>query len=59
MTLHLRSCELAIDDPRADVRVARRHQIETRDALVNDTHGDPLPWKRGARRHPSNSEKST
>jgi hypothetical protein len=47
MTLHIRSCELAIDDPRADVRVARRHQIETRDALVNDTRCDPLPWKRG------------
>lgn len=46
MTLHLRSCEIAIADPRADVRVARRHQIETRDALVADTYSAPIVWMR-------------
>jgi hypothetical protein len=53
MTLHIRSCEIAIDDPRADVRVARRHQIETRDALVNDTNRNPLPWKRRVNLNPT------
>lgn len=56
MALHLRSCEIAIDDPRADMRVARRHQIETRESLKAELHTAPLPWKRRVNFNSTNQE---